>query len=103
MRYGRRGRYPGNGPWRDVPPYQRPGWTAGYGRGYGRGYGFTGTDPTKCARFPWLPRWWWSNPAADAPVPSTEKEFLEGQVTALTKELEDLKKRLAEIPKEETS
>ena len=94
MRYGRR--YPGNGPWSDVPPYQRPGRTAGYGRGYG----FTGTDPTKCARFPWLPRWWWTNPDAQAQVDS-EKEFLEGQVKFLTEELDNLKKRLGELSTEE--
>ena len=102
MRYGRR-RYPGNGPWSDVSPAQRPGWNYGYGRGYGRGYGygFTGADPTRCSRFPWLSRWWWSNPDTVAPTGS-EKVFLEGQVNALTQELEDLKKRLDELPKEET-
>lgn len=104
MRYGRR-RYPGNGPWSNVPPNQRPGRGAGYGGGYGRGYGygFTGTDPTKCARFPWLPRWWWSNPdTAVVPETGSEKEFLEGQVTFLSQELENLKKRLGELSKEET-
>ena len=97
MRYGRR--YPGNGPWNDVPPYQRP----GRGAGYGGGYGFTRTNPTKCARFPWRQRWWWNNPDS-APVPQTgsEKEFLEGQLTALNKELENLKKRLENLPNEET-
>ncbi len=98
MRYGRR-RYPGNGPWSDVPPTQRP----GRGAGYGRGYGFTGTDPTKCARFPWLQRWWWNTPDATAVPPTgSEKEFLEGQVNALSQELENLKKRLGDLSKEET-
>lgn len=100
MRNGR-SRYPGNGPWSDIPPYQRPGYGSGYGRGGGRGYGFTGIDPTKCARFPWLQRWWWSNSDAQTPTGS-EKEFLEGQVNALSQELEDLKKRLGEFSKEET-
>jgi hypothetical protein len=96
MRYGRRSRYPGKGPWRDFPPVQRPGWIYGYGRGYG----FTSTDPTKCARFPWLSRWWWNNQYTDAQSVS-EKEFLEGQVNFLTQELEGLKKKLGEISKEE--
>jgi len=100
MRYGRR-RYPGNDPWSDVAPVQRPGWGMGYGRGYGRGYGFTGVDPVKCARFPWLQRWWWSNPDTVAPT-GTEKEFLQGHVDALTKELEDLKMKLSELPEEKT-
>ena len=100
MRYGRR-RYPGNGPWRDVPSAQRLGWGKGYGRGYGRGYGYTGIDPTKCARFPWRQRWWWSNPDTDTAV-GTEKEFLEGHVDDLTKELEVLKKKLSEFLEEKT-
>ena len=101
MRYGRR-RYPGNGPWSDVPPYQKPGRGAGRGGGYGRGY--AGTDPTRCARFPWKPRWWWNTPdeTGVAPAAGSEKEFLEGQVNSLGKELEDLKKRLEELSKEET-
>ncbi len=80
MRYGRRNRYPGNGPFSDLPPYQRPGYLYG-----GRGQGYMGTDPTKCARFPWLQRWWWANPSSEnlsagtAPptAPLSEKEFLE--------------------------
>jgi hypothetical protein len=101
MRYGRRNRYPGNGPFRDLPPYQRPGYLYG-----GRGRGFWGTDPTKCARFPWLPRWWWTNPSGETPVdlpitPSSEKEFLENQLGYLTKELDQIKNRLEEIGKKE--
>ncbi len=100
MRYGRR-RYPGNGPWSDVPPAQRPGWGIGYGRGYGRGYGYTGTDPTRCTRFPLLQRWWWSN-SDTVTLNGTEKEFLEGHVDVLTKELEVLKKKLSELAEEKT-
>ena len=97
MRYGRRNRYPGNGPFKDLPPYQRPGYLYG-----GRGRGFTGTDPTKCARFPWLARWWWANPDQEnvtvpPVVPESEKEFLETQLGYLNKELEQIKNRLDEI------
>jgi len=114
---GRRGRYPGNGPFRDLPPWQRPGRVYGYGRGYslgyGRGYGYTG-DPTKCARFPWLPRWWWSNPdyqgavpvppadvSAMGPVPD-ERVYLQDQTKYLEQELAALRKRLEELGSEET-
>ncbi len=117
---GRRGRYPGNGPFRDLPPWQRPGWVYGYGRGFGRGYGlgygYTG-DPTKCARFPWLPRWWWANPdyqgtmpvppadpsaaaPAYAPAPD-ERSFLQDQTKYLEQELEGIRKRLEELGSEE--
>jgi hypothetical protein len=113
MRYGRRNQYPGNGPFSDLPPYQRPGYL--YGGGRGRGY--WGTDPTKCARFPWLQRWWWANP--DAPVdpnagvapvaprvmpqaPTNEREFLESQLDYLTREMEDIKSRIKELGETKT-
>jgi hypothetical protein len=93
MRYGRRNRYPGNGPFRDVPPYQRPGFLYGGGRGY------WGADPTRCARFPWLQRWWWANPEAGTvpAVPDSEKAFLEDQLSYLSKEIEQINKRLEDI------
>ena len=112
MGYGRRGRYPGNGPFRDLPPWQRPGRTYGYGGGFGRGFGRGyNADPTTCARFPWLPRWWWSDPenAGSYPMPpatnpDTEKQYLEGQLKLLSNELEQIKKRLGEIkPETETN
>ena len=106
---GRRGRYPGNGPFRDLPPWQRPGQIYGYGRGYG----YTG-DPTKCARFPWLPRWWWTTPdyqgavpvppadvSAMGPVPD-ERVYLQDQTKYLEQELAALRKRLEELGSEET-
>jgi len=111
---GRRGRYPGNGPFRDLPPWQRPGWLYGGGRGYGMGYN-TG-DPTRCARFPWLHRWWWANPdyqgtAPPAPygapaAPPTasveqERDFLSQQMKYLEEELEAIRGRLEELRSEE--
>jgi hypothetical protein len=102
MRYGRRNRYPGNGPFRDLPPYQRPGYLYG-----GRGCGYIGTDSAKCARYPWLQRGWWANlednPEGKTPTaPSSEKEFLETQLGYLNTELEQINKRLEEIGKTET-
>jgi len=102
MGYGRRGYYPGNGPFRGLPPYQRPGFVYG-----GRGRGFWGSDPTRCARFPWLSRWWWANPDEGNPtaplaVPVSEKEYLETQLGYLSKELEQIRNRLDEIGKTET-
>lgn len=60
-----------------------------------------GTDPTKCARYPWLKRWWWTNSEEDNPQPETEKEFLELQLGFLDKEIEQLKTRLEEITETE--
>jgi hypothetical protein len=111
---GRRGRYPGNGPFSDLPPWRRPGWVYGYGLGYGRAYA-TG-DPSKCARFPWLPRWWWTNPdyqgvvpapaAGDAtavPVPTDERAFLQSQMKYMEQELEGVRKRLDKLKPKETA
>jgi hypothetical protein len=115
---GRRGRYPGNGPFSDLPPWQRPGWVYGYGRGYGLGYGrmYAAGDPSKCARFPWLPRWWWTNPdyqgavptpaAGDipaVPTPPDERTYLQSQMKYMEQELESVRKRLDELRPEETA
>ena len=80
------------------------GYNFGYGVGFGRGYASYG-DPTKCARFPDLPRWWWVNSETRgiSPVPSvnTEKEYLEGSMKLLEQELVNIKKRLTEIGTED--
>ena len=100
---GRRGRYPGNGPFRDLPPYQRPGRLYGYGRGmgYGRGYGYA--TPYSCAKFPWLPRWWWADPKYGSswpypPTPDTSAELdrLQVERAALEKDIEEMKKHVEE-------
>ena len=103
---GRSGRYPGNGPFRDIPPWQRPGRLYGYGacRYYGS------DDPSVCQRFPWLQRWWWANPDIVNELPSyelpvddamQEKDVLEKRANFLEQEIEFIKKRLEELKKEE--
>ena len=107
MAYGRRFYGRGYG-----PGYGRgygPRFGRGYGPGYGRGYAYYG-DPSKCARFPDLPRWWWANPEYQGttpvpPVPSagSEKEYLEGSLKLLEQELVEIKKRLSELGTEDKS
>lgn len=92
------------------------GFGLGYGRGYGRGYY---GDPYRCARFPWLPRWWWANPSYTGTytspstgdtttVPSTpyavpdERAYLEDQMNYLEQELAAIRKRLEELKSQET-
>jgi len=114
-RGGGRGRYPGNGPFRDLPPWQRPGRAYGYGRGYGlgygvgygrglgygRGYGYSSTSPYSCARFPWLPRWWWADPKyqGGVPYPSTpdpqaELERLQAERETLARDIDEMKRHV---------
>jgi hypothetical protein len=76
------GPWPGRGPFSDLPPWQRPGWVYG-------GRGWRSVDPRVCARFPWLPRWWWADPAYAYQPPKTAPE---DEVAAL----EDCKKQLGD-------
>jgi hypothetical protein len=98
------------------------GFGRGYGLGYGRGYGWRysyNADPSRCDRFPWLPRWWWSNPnyAGTYPVATTsgvaapvtpyapmpeERAYLECQMNYLEQELAAINKRLDEMKAQET-
>jgi len=96
--YGRN--YPGNGPFKDLPPWQRPSQVYGMGKGYVSG------DPYACQRFPWLPRLWWTDPkmkAGDMTVPSTEqpKQIIEQQIAIAESHIAALRKRLVEIEPEE--
>ncbi|MEM3873514.1 MAG: hypothetical protein QXU45_00025 [Candidatus Bathyarchaeia archaeon] len=68
MAWGWRGRgggwagpWPGRGPFSYLPPWQRPGWLFSFGRGFGRWWSYP-YSPWVCARFPWLPKWWWAYP-----------------------------------------
>jgi hypothetical protein len=110
-RGGRRGTWPGNGPFRDLPPWQRPGWLYGYGRGlglgrgyglgyYGRGYRYS---PYVCQRFPWLPRRWWANtsygyswPIPPSPDPQAELDRLQAEKEALVKDIDEMRRHVEE-------
>jgi hypothetical protein len=115
---GRSGPWPGRGPFNYLPPWQRPEWLYGYGRGagysYWRGRGYIGRgygsySPYVCQRFPWLPRWWWANPNLEtspiytpSPDPSAELKRLEAEKEALMRDIETMKKHVAEGTTPET-
>jgi flagellar capping protein FliD len=97
--------WPGRGPYSYLPPWERPGWAYG-GRGYGRGWGIT--DPRVCGRFPWLPRWWWADPAYayQPPPPKAEEEIaaledckktLADEKTSIEQEINDLETQIKEL------
>jgi hypothetical protein len=98
MGYRRRGYYDqwsGRGPFSHLPPWQRPGRVFG-GRGYGRGYS---SDPRICARFPWLPRWWWAD-SKYAYQPPTSTPNLQDEVAALEESKNVLGEEKASIEQE---
>lgn len=92
-----RGAYPGNGPFRDLLPWQRPGWL------YGEGAEVMETnDPNRCQRFPQLPRRWWVNTEAKSGEISNLfdeqlKQILEQQIAATESHSATLRKRLDEL------
>ena len=102
MKMGYRGRgygrnYPGNGPFRDLPPWQRPGWL------YGAGAEAIETNaPNRCQRFPQLPRRWWAYTdmkPGQMLMPSTEqlKQIIGQQIAAAEGHIAALRKRLVEM------
>lgn len=99
------GRYPGGGLFSHMPPWQRPGWLYRYGKGLGFGYvrGYGTYGPHACARFPWLPHWWWAGPSYVSYLPyppaldqGAELERLEAEKEALEKDIAELKKHVEE-------
>jgi len=89
-RSGGRGRWPGNGPFRNLPPWERPGWLYG---------------PGSC--------WYMSyRPGVSSIVPAfsstnniqalqSQRDLLEEQIKRLEDSLKNIEKRLSEIQKKE--
>ena len=53
-----------------------------------------------CQRFPWLPRWWWSDPdyqgvyPPKALTPENERQLIEEQITAAENHIKALRTHL---------
>jgi len=89
-RSGDRGRWPGNGPFRNLPPWERPGWLYGRGScwymGYRPGVGL-GVSPFSTV--------------ADIQTLRNQKELLEEQLKNLQDNLRSIEKRLSEMQEPE--
>jgi hypothetical protein len=89
-RSGGRGRWPGNGPFRDLPPWERPGWLYGRGScwymGYRPGVGYT------------VPQFTTAN---DIQSLQNQRDVLEEQIKSLQNSLKNIEKRLSEIQKKD--
>ena len=93
-RSGSRGRWPGNGPFRDLPPWERPGWLYGQGSCWYMGYrpGATGTTG-----YPVAP----SAGVNELQSLRSQKELLESQLRNLQESLRRIEERLREIQDED--
>jgi len=90
--------YPGNGPFRGLPPWQRPGWI------YEGAGSIAVTEPYTCQRFPWLPRRWWAYHSLMGDMPASieqSKQIIEQRITVFEDQLATLRKRLSEMTVEE--
>ena len=94
-RYG--SHYSGNGPFRNLPPWERLGWLHGIGA-----EGAATVDSYSCQRFPLLQRRWWAYTDAkigEKSIPSAEqsKQIIEHQIAAAESHIATLRKRLVEL------
>ncbi len=90
MRYGNRGRsgaWPGNGPFRDLPPWERPGWLYGPGSCWTLGYWRTTGVPA----VPSVP--------SGSLTAAQELEMLNRQKEAIEAQLQNIQQTLARIEK----
>ena len=89
--YGNRGRgqgaWPGNGPFRHLPPWERPGWI------YGRGACWYGVYPNIGTASP-------LDSQGDVQTLRRQKDLLETQVASLQERLAEVEKQLSELDKE---
>lgn len=79
-------RYPGFGPWRHLPPWERPGWKYGRGRCWrflpGRGYGGSAYGP-------------YASEYTENEIEMLEEEakFLEDRLNEVKRRLDEMRKR----------
>ena len=89
-RAGGRSRWPGNGPFRNLPPWERPGWL--YGRS---SCWYTGYRPRAGSIVsPY-------SVVSDLQSLQNQKELLEEQLKNLQDSLRNIEKRLSEIQEQE--
>ena len=89
-RSGSRGQWPGNGPFRNLPPWERPGWLYGRGSCWYMGYRpdtgmYTGPIPQ----------------SGDVQALRNQKTVIEEQLKNLQESLKNIEKRLSELQEQE--
>ncbi|QOJ79734.1 hypothetical protein IG193_01345 [Infirmifilum lucidum] len=86
MGWWRRGRWPGNGPWAHLPPWERPGWI------YGPGY---------CWRAYGVPGWYYWRSVLGSAAPQDEARVLEEYKRFLEEELRRMNEEYRRFIEEE--
>ncbi len=82
----RQGAWPGNGPFRHLPPWERPGWI--YGPGSCWTLGLRGVPVTSTP---------WFSQVTDIEVLKSQKDALESQLNSLKQSIEQIEKRIKEL------
>ncbi|MGY5859448.1 MAG: hypothetical protein RTU63_08760 [Candidatus Thorarchaeota archaeon] len=81
------GQWPGNGPFRHLPPWERPGWLYGRGSCWTMGY-WSGTNPTT------IPQ------TTDVQSLQNQKDLLVQQLQSLQEAIDRIETRLKEVEKQ---
>ena len=89
-RTGGRGRWPGNGPFKNIPPWERPGWL--YGRGSCWYLGYRPNVDVTAQPF---------SIVNNLQALQSQKNLLEEQIRSLQDRLKDIEKHLSEIQKQD--
>jgi len=90
---GRGGRWPGNGPFRDLPPWERPGWLYGPGSCWTLGYWRdSGVRPPFVGQ---------TTPTDERESLQYQKGVLETQLKSLQEAFERIERRLSELEEKE--
>ena len=94
-----RGLWSGHGPFRNLPPWQRPGWLYGRGACWWLYPYYTSTEPATPAKtlVPPVPPF---TPLIPRFTKEQETQILKQQMTVLQAQLDAIKNRLTEITKE---
>lgn len=82
----RQGSWPGNGPFRHLPPWERPGWI--YGPGSCWALGIRNVSTTNV---PWI------SSTNNVETLKSQKQIFENQLNVLKRSLEEIEKRIQEL------
>jgi hypothetical protein len=84
------GQWPGNGPFRHLPPWERPGWLYGRGSCWSMGY-WSGTNPPATSQV---------DSVTNVQALQNQKDLLAKQLESIQQALQQIETRLKELEKQ---